>query len=162
MEKDTRRLALISVGLGIGIVTLLPVQAGLIHAFRPGVPESLGTTLLDNLLAADLFDIIQNILLYLPLGYLAAAGVSVREGAREGARAEACEGAPAGRRILKAGILGLGLSTVMEGLQLWIPGRFCSVLDVLTNGTGAWLGGMAVLATPVLADRIFSGAVLPD
>jgi VanZ like protein len=163
MERDTRRLALISVGLGIAIVTLMPTRAGLIHAFHPGMHGSPWR----NLLVTDAFDVVQNILLYLPLGYLAAAAVTAREGGADlpgTASASAMERgrvarAWARRRLLRAGLLGFGFSLLLEGIQFWIPGRFCSAFDVLTNGTGAWLGGLAALAAPIVLDPIFSDPV---
>jgi VanZ family protein len=151
MERDTRRLALISVGLGIAIVTLMPTRAGLIHDFHPGMHASPWK----NLLVTDIFDVVQNVLLYLPLGYLAAVAVTAREGGHA-ARASARW------RFLRAGFLGLGLSLLLEGIQIWIPGRFCSAFDVLTNGAGAWLGGMAALAAPVVLDPIFSDPAPPE
>lgn len=163
MERDTRRLALISVGLGIAIVTLMPTRAGLIHALHRGMLASPWR----NLLVTDAFDVVQNILLYLPLGFLAAVAVTAREGgaALPGASA-AFDGAGARAsarwRLLRAGMSGLGLSLLLEGIQLWIPGRFCSAFDVLTNGAGAWLGGMAALAAPAISGRMFSDPVLPE
>lgn len=146
MERDTRRLALISVGLGIAIVTLMPTRAGLIHAFQPAMHASPWR----NLLVTDVFDVVQNILLYLPLGFLAAAAAAGRVSGS------------AGWRLSRAGMSGLGLSLLLEGIQIWIPGRFCSAFDVLTNGAGAWLGGMAALAAPIVFDPMFSDPVLPE
>ncbi|GEM_PF-3255393 len=140
MEKDTRRLALISVGLGIGIVSLMPVHAGLAHGFRPGLLRTFGPTLWGNLRATDALDIIQNILLYLPLGYFAAVPAALTVGG-DGEK----ETSP-GRRLLLACALGIFLSTVLEGCQMWIPGRYCSLADILTNALGAWLGGLAALS----------------
>jgi hypothetical protein len=39
--------------------------------------------------------------------------------------------------------LGLGLSSLLEGLQLFLPARCASPTDVLMNGLGAWAGAMA-------------------
>jgi hypothetical protein len=140
MEKDTRRLALISVGLGIAIVTLLPARAGISRGFHPDLIFSLGTTLWRNLRETDAVDLIQNVLLYLPLGYFAAARATgdVAPGAADSPR----------RRLIQACLLGLLLSSCLELLQLWIPGRFSSVSDVFTNAMGAYLGGMAARLAP--------------
>jgi glycopeptide antibiotics resistance protein len=34
------------------------------------------------------------------------------------------------------------LSVAIEFTQLFIPGRYASAIDVITNGVGAWLGGL--------------------
>ena len=146
MERDTRRLALISVGLGIAIVTLMPTRAGLFHALHQGMRASPW----ENLLVTDAFDVVQNILLYLPLGFLAAVAVNAREGGAE---------LTARRRLLRAAMSGFGFSVLLEGIQIWIPGRFCSAFDVLTNGAGAWLGGMAALAAPAVFGPLFSDPI---
>ena len=136
MERDTRRLALLSAGLGIGIVTLLPVHAGLAHGFRPDVIATLGHTLKTNALTTDVLDLSQNVLLFLPLGYFVAATAGpIPKGARA--------------RLLEACLAGLMLSVAVEALQLLLPGRFCSPLDVLTNGLGAFLGGLAAVRGPL-------------
>lgn len=149
MERDTRRLALISVVLGIAIVTLMPTRAGLIHVLHQGMRASPW----ENLLVTDALDFVQNIILFLPLGFLAAVAVSAREGGAE---------LPARWRLLRAGMSGFGLSLLLEGIQLWIPGRFSSAFDVLTNGAGAWLGGMAALAAPAVFGPMFSDPASPE
>src|SRR5690606_38714249 len=64
-------------------------------------------------------DAILNIGLFVPLGVgLGAVGVALA-------------GALAG---------GILLSVAIEAAQLWIPGRFASSADVLTNGSGVILG----------------------
>jgi VanZ family protein len=75
-------------------------------------------------------DIIANILIYLPMGLLAARALRYR--LRPGTAAAA------------ATVLCLLLSLVMESLQTLLPGRVSSLLDLLLNGLGG-LGG-ALLA----------------
>lgn len=75
-------------------------------------------------------DIIANILIYLPMGLLAARALRYR--LRPGTAAVA------------ATALCLLLSLVMESLQTLLPGRVSSLLDLLLNGLGG-LGG-ALLA----------------
>ena len=75
-------------------------------------------------------DVVQNVLLFLPfgaLGVLAAAG-------RRGAIA----------RTMGVTALGLGLSLLVESLQLFTSDRVASVSDLVSNTTGAFVG--AVLA----------------
>lgn len=128
MEKDTGRLALISVTLGICIVTLLPVHAGLLTRWQldGGLPLSPAS------LRADLgiltwFDVAQNILLFIPLGFL-SFGNLFPDGSR-------------GRCLWAATAAGLALSCVVEIIQSRIPGRFPSLTDILFNGCGSLLGG---------------------
>ena len=79
-------------------------------------------------------DIIANILIYLPMGLLAARALRYR--LRPGAAA------------VVATALCLMLSLAMESLQTLLPGRVSSLLDLLLNGLGglggALLAGLAV------------------
>jgi VanZ family protein len=137
-------LGLISVGLGIAIVTLLPVHAGLSQGIRPGMLSALGATFLGNLRVIDPLDLLQNVLLFLPFGYFIAAPVfQGSEASRTPAEAERKSGGSGALRACVAGVL---LSLGLEFLQLWIPGRYCSMLDVVLNGMGAFLGGALAFA----------------
>ncbi len=53
---------------------------------------------------------------------------------------------PARRRILEALITGVAVSVTAEAVQSFLPGRFPSLLDVVTNSLGAWGGAAAGLA----------------
>ena len=50
------------------------------------------------------------------------------------------------RAVVRATVAGVLLSATVEAAQLFSFRRFASVLDVLTNGAGAWLGAAAVAA----------------
>lgn len=54
--------------------------------------------------------------------------------------------APYRRRILEALGTGVAVSVTAEAVQAFLPGRFPSLLDVVTNGLGAWGGAVAGLA----------------
>lgn len=118
MEKDTRRLALASVVAGIATVTLIPVHAG----WRAHPAGSIGAAFLSGSRWFSCFDAIQNVLLFLPLGYLMAG-----------------EGA-AGRPWLRAGAAGFAFSAAIECAQCFLPGRYASVWDIVFNASGAALG----------------------
>lgn len=60
-----------------------------------------------------------NLLFFLPGGFLLAS---------------------AGLSVVTAAALAALLSQSVETLQIWIPGRYPSLLDVATNTGGAWLG----------------------
>lgn len=126
LQLSTRILSLLSVTLGILLVTLLPASSGLASAFDQGWAPISGADFLANISHVTLLDVVQNVLLFLPFGYLAAsffpAGTSGM-----GPPAWAC-------------LAGLGLSVCVEILQTWIPGRYPSLSDVILNGLGA-LGG---------------------
>lgn len=50
------------------------------------------------------------------------------------------------RPLLHGTIAGAILSTTVEGMQLFSPVRFASIMDVASNTVGAALGGLAVIA----------------
>jgi glycopeptide antibiotics resistance protein len=122
MEAATRRLAIVSVSLGICIVTLVPVQAGLVESLRsasfPAESVSIGFR------TFSVFDALQNILLFAPLGYLLAAG----------------QRGKSTRGLWQAAFACVALSAAVECAQAWIPGRFPSCWDVLFNTAGGIIG----------------------
>ena len=77
---------------------------------------------------ATRFDIVANVLAYLPLGFFAAL-VPRR-------------GAPALRAAV-ALAAGIALSATMETLQWFLPARNASTTDLFANATGALSGGLA-------------------
>ncbi len=127
LESTTRSLALISVTAGILMVTLSPVHGGIFGKNRPATAFSFAI-FLANARSTDLVDVFQNLLLFIPFGFLIASCV------------------PGGKRAIRPLVLacaaGLCLSGGVEILQAWIPGRFSSLLDVFLNGWGALLGGI--------------------
>lgn len=72
------------------------------------------------------FDAVVNMLAYIPFGLL--VGLSLR------ARL------PAGVSVVLGLVCGLALSAGMEYLQMYLPSRSSSNLDVLTNGAGTLIG----------------------
>jgi hypothetical protein len=68
--------------------------------------------------ATDTSDILRNWLLFLPVGALLALVV------------------PDGKAVM----CGLGLSALLETLQIGVPGRDPALQDLLSNGLGAWCG----------------------
>ena len=76
-------------------------------------------------------DVSTNLLAYLPLGYLIALTLF-----RPSRRSPA---------IIAACLFGALLSTSMESLQVLLPGRIASNLDILSNGLGALTGALLAL-----------------
>ena len=76
-------------------------------------------------------DIAFNVVAYLPLGMFAALCF---RGMGDGRRA-----------IVKAVALGAGYSLLMEALQLFVPNRHVSSIDVAANAFGALLGALAFI-----------------
>jgi glycopeptide antibiotics resistance protein len=74
------------------------------------------------------FDVVANVFLFLPLGFLFPLVLPV-------------EREPSPIEVLGYGML---LSAAIETVQIFEPGRFPSLVDVATNGTGAMLGAIAV------------------
>lgn len=124
MEKDTRRLALVSVVLGICAVTLFPIHAGLVERLREIRPGFSPAPFLVGSRTMSLLDFTQNILLFLPLGFLLADG-------RAGTRST----------LMRAACLSFLLSALIECAQIRIPGRFPSFWDIGFNALGGALGG---------------------
>ena len=101
--------------LVIAAITLIPFD------FRTQQGMAVSST-------SSIADIVENIVLFVPLGFLFQ--VTRR---RTGWW----------RPLLKASCFGLLVSTTLEACQLFIPGRNSSVIDVATNGLGALLGATA-------------------
>ncbi|HET9404741.1 MAG TPA: VanZ family protein, partial [Burkholderiales bacterium] len=88
-------------------------------------------------------DVAINVAAYVPLGLLASIGFGARHGPARGVVAA----------TLAAAVLSLG----MEALQMFLPARIASNVDLLANGLGALLGA---IAAPLLApNRTLGGAL---
>jgi VanZ family protein len=95
--------------------------------------QNQGLTFADVLVAPlaqtfTLFDSIVNALSYLPFGLLLGLAFHARFGAM--------------MSILLALLGGLALSATMEYAQMYLPTRFSSNTDLLTNSVGAFIGGL--------------------
>jgi VanZ family protein len=86
-------------------------------------------------------DIVVNVAAYLPLGFLLSIVYSARY--------------RAGLGVLAAAFLAAALSLTLEAIQMLLPSRTASNVDLLTNGLGALIGAMAA---PLFApSRILGG-----
>lgn len=74
-------------------------------------------------------DIFVNLAAYGPLGFLLSIGWGARYGA--------------GRGVLAATLCAAGLSLALETVQVFLPSRIASNVDLLTNSVGALIGAMA-------------------
>jgi len=109
--------------LAIIACTLFPF-----NFFRgPGSPSGIADALLIAVGPDRGFDVLSNILLFLPLGFTLTGFL---------------EHAGVGRRISAAAVLGVSfwLSYSVEVLQLFLPGRYSSQIDVASNVAGGKLG----------------------
>ena len=79
------------------------------------------------------FDLLVNVLAYVPLGFLLALTALPWMATRWAA--------------LVATLAGAGLSLALETAQGFIPGRVSSNLDLLTNGLGAMVGALLAVTT---------------
>jgi VanZ family protein len=77
------------------------------------------------------YDTLLNVLAYVPVGFFVAL---LRRGAT-----------PA-QRIVDAAIIGAAMSFAMESLQMYVPPRVASAMDLAANAVGAALGGLAAAA----------------
>ena len=116
MTRARLSLVLLLYFLGvIGVITLAP--------FRFAVPTSWHV-----LTTGDAFDIVANVLLFVPLGFLYPLTRPADDEVS----------------VLHVLLLGALLSAAIEGAQLFEQERFPSVVDVATNAAGAALGAMLV------------------
>jgi len=115
------RRALALAGALVLVCTLLPLSFGGSASESPGTTPVVG-------IGPDLSpDVAGNVLLFLPLGVALAMCLNDRR---------------VGRASATAIVFGVGLaaSYSIELLQHFVPGRFASLSDVLSNGAGAGLG----------------------
>ncbi len=87
------------------------------------------------------FDVVVNILAYIPLGLIATLHFR-QEWARPAA-------------IARAVAFGAGFSLCMEAIQLFIPGRVSSIYDTFANAGGTFIGAFAFI------DPVYSMASVP-
>ena len=106
----------------IGYVSLYPFR------YEPGPPHAWPAFLRSALFPPDRFDVLSNILLYLPVGFFLAA---------------ALEGIPVWLRVISSAIFGAALSMAIELSQVYDASRASSVWDFLANSDGALLGSVA-------------------
>lgn len=127
LETPTRVLALISCALGILVVTLFPVRAGLAEGLRSGHwPHGAVAKLLERTELVGVGDLFWNVILFLPIGFFATSH----------------QAALAKRGRLTAFLAGVLLSALIEVLQAAVPGRWPSLFDIASNGAGAWFGSL--------------------
>jgi len=88
-----------------------------------------------------LSDVLINLIAYAPFGFLLALGLKTRLSARAA--------------VVTAALLAAMLSLAMEGVQMFLPGRVTSNVDLLTNSAGALFGAMAA---PLLSPSGFPGS----
>lgn len=87
-----------------------------------------------------LSDVLINLIAYAPFGFLLALGLKTRLSARAA--------------VAIATLLAAMLSLAMEGVQMFLPARVASNVDLLTNSAGALFGAMAA---PLLSPSGFPG-----
>jgi len=89
--------------------------------------------------ATDTADFFSNIILFLPVGFIFRLS----------------RGTNQDRFGIHALIFGTLLSVAIEFAQLFVHGRYTSIIDVITNGSGAWLGGLifAFLEKTLIEER---------
>lgn len=128
-----RRLGLLLLGwfgFVVGAIVLAPFTFA---------PDLLQGAAWERLGSTEPRDVILNVVLFLPLGFL----LERVQGGRWG--------------ILAIGLAGLGVSAIIESLQLMLPGRFSAVTDIAANAAGAAAGAYA---SSTIRSRIGAGAVL--
>jgi glycopeptide antibiotics resistance protein len=110
----------------LGVLTLAPFHPSL-HTVRL-LLRSGPLDILQDLVYFSPVDMINNVLLFLPFGFLVPLAFPERFG-----------GNSANHLVRTAGA-GLGLSACIEAAQLLLPGRSTTINDILMNGLGAIVG----------------------
>ena len=83
------------------------------------------------------FDVLVNVLAYIPLGLLASRAILYRfRGSAWGPLAS----------FMMSGLACILISILLEGLQTYLPSRRPSILDVVSNATGAMMGAFVASA----------------
>lgn len=132
--RTGRRLGFLLAGylvLVVGAITLAPFQFAVPHVFHA------------SLIVIDtgwLSDLLLNVVLFLPLGFIARRIPGLDRGGTA--------------RILLAGVV---LSGAIEGAQLFLAPRFSTLSDLIANSLGAWSGGML---SDLVARRLGKGRTL--
>jgi|GEM_PF-2118030 len=127
-KSDTFPIEIISdknpTALGYALLTYmtLVVVAIALIPFEFNIPSRI-----QIYLSGSISDVINNIILFIPIGFL------VQLARRRSGWLS----------LLQALGFGVLVSTSVETCQLFLPGRYCSVIDVATNGLGTWLGAAA-------------------
>ena len=119
------------------LFTLVLVYASLNPFIGWRAPEAF--TLLSWPKYWSVFDIVLNVLAYIPFGALLAW---------QHGRHAPIAGGTLFRSALFAIAIGLLMSVALELTQLMLPGRVCSLFDVLANALGSAMGALAVVMTP--------------
>lgn len=128
-----RRRPLLTIATGvwlavIGVITMTPSpeppnKVGFIRALIAWI----GSTPVTGWFTYDVAEFTANVLMFVPLGAL-LTGLLGR------------------RRWWWAGLLCLALSCCIEGIQaLWLPSRVADVNDLISNGSGGFIGAALVL-----------------
>jgi glycopeptide antibiotics resistance protein len=112
----------------IGVITLTPSPTPPNDVgFIRGLIAWIGSTPLTAWFTYDVAEFTANVLMFVPLGALLAAQFGWR-------------------RWWLAGVLALLLSCCIEAAQaLWLPSRFADVRDLISNGSGGFIGAALVL-----------------
>ena len=127
LEEATELALLASLAFAL-VATLAPFQLALPTRFR-----------MDRALALCWNDVVLNLALFAPLGFALAMRRPGQQLAASCARAVA---------------LGAGFSALLELLQLFLPGRCSSVIDVLANALGCGAGAHVYACAGKHAERV--------
>ena len=147
--------------LPVAILTLLPGEPGEGDLFT-------GPTLCILCGPTPLADAILNIFLFLPFGWVVGRLTDVRSPGIVGwdgdRRREASTASP-GRTIRNAVLWSAAISIFIETVQMFLPGRFSTAADVLSNtlggGIGAWAGSRKRVPVAIFAVGVGAGLLAP-
>lgn len=134
--RVTRATSLLIAGLlyalGIAVISLSPISG---WQFIPEAPWTYLASPWPRYWTG--FDVMVNVLAYVPLGLLIARAASSRLRHPDWRASQA---------LMIAVLFGITLSMVMEGLQTYLPSRRPSTLDVAANALGTFIGAFIASA----------------
>ena len=147
--------------LPVALLTLIPGEPWEGNLFS-------GPTLCVLCGPTPLADAILNIFLFLPFGWVVGRltdfGRPGTVGWDEGRRREASIASPGGA-IRNAVLWSAAISVFIEGVQMFLPGRFSTAADVFSNtlggGIGAWAGSRRRVPVAILAVVVGAGLLAP-
>ncbi len=156
---EPRHVFLLSLNLALAYLLII-VYASLqpFRNWRSPAPEVYGFLAAPFPRYITFTDVLINISAYVPLGFMLALGLRQWFGAK-----------PA---VAGGALLAVAVSIAMEGIQMYLPARIASNVDVLANSVGGLIGALAApLFLPSrtigarvaqLRDRLFEPGALTD
>jgi VanZ family protein len=126
LAEQVPMLLAIAGAVGVLLATLFPLD------FYPHPIQRFSWDITRHVWADKIYDFLTNVVMFVPLG-IGVAARFMRGGFRR-----------RNASVVVAGVCGLGLSALVETLQLYLPRRDPALVDLISNTAGAVAGGLLV------------------